>query len=176
MPLVDKRYAEALINLAADHNSIDTYHDEFASVNDIFNTEVELRAFLSSPKNSVEMKKNALTAIFETKIQKDLLNLLFLLLDKGRISRLQGIYSEFVRMADDRRNILNITIKTAIPIDETQIHTIGEKFRMLYHSSSVKTTVVVDPALVGGVKVAIGDKLYDGSISGKLSRLKSILT
>ena len=175
MPLVDKRYAEALINVSVEKNSIDLYQEELTAVSDIFRDETGLRAFLLNPKNSVDTKKSAITAIFGGRIHPELLNMLFVLLDKGRISRLSGICQEYMRMADEKRNILNITIMTAIPIDQGQIDSISERFRKLYNSSSVKATVDMDPTLLGGVKVAIGDKLYDGSIKGKLSRLQSIL-
>lgn len=175
MPLVDKRYAEALIKVSVEKNAIDLYQNELEAVSIIFRNESELQAFLFNPKNSVDTKKAALSAIFGSKLQQELVNMLFLLLDKGRISRLSGIYQEFVKLADEKRNILNITIMTAIPINQKQIDSISEKFRKLYNSSSVKTDLIVDSTLVGGVKVAIGDKLYDGSIKGKLSRLQSIL-
>lgn len=175
MPLVDKRYAEALINASVEKNTIDLYQNELMAVSDIFRNENELRFFLLNPKNSVDTKKAAITAIFKGRIQQELLNMLFLLLDKSRISRLSGITQEFVRMADEKRNILNITIITALPISQVQIGNISENFRKVYNSSSVKAAVEIDPTLIGGVKVAIGDKLYDGSIKGKLSRLQSIL-
>lgn len=175
MPLVDKRYAEALINVSVGKNAIDLYQNELAAVSELFRNESGLRVFLLNPKNSVDTKKAAIAAIFKDRIQQELMNMLFLLLDKSRISRLGGIYQEFSRMADEKRSILNITIMTAIPIGQEQIDSISEKFRKLYNSSSVKTAVEIDPTLVGGVKVAIGDKLYDGSVKGKLSRLQSIL-
>jgi F-type H+-transporting ATPase subunit delta len=175
MPLVDKRYAEALINVSVEKNAIDLYQNELTAVSDIFRNESGLQAFLLNPKNSVDTKKAAITAILGGRIQQELMNMLFLLLDKSRISRLSGISREYMRMADEKRNILNITIMTAIPIDYKQVDSISEKFRKLYNSSSVKAELEVDSTLVGGVKVAVGDKLYDGSVKGKLSRLQSIL-
>jgi F-type H+-transporting ATPase subunit delta len=175
MPLVDKRYAEALINVSVGKNAIELYQNELAAVSELFRNESGLRVFLLNPKNSVDTKKTVIAAIFKGRIQQELMNMLFLLLDKSRISRLGGIYQEFSRMADEKRSILNVTIMTAIPIGQEQIDSISEKFRKLYNSSSVKTAVEIDPTLVGGVKVAIGDKLYDGSVKGKLSRLQSIL-
>jgi F-type H+-transporting ATPase subunit delta len=175
MPLVDKRYAEALINVSVDKNAIDLFQSELTAVSDIYGNESGLRAFMLNPKNSVDTKKAAIAAIFGGRIQQELQNLLFLLLDKGRISRLNGICQEYMQMADEKRNILNITIMTAIPIDQANIDRISEKFRRLYRSSSVKAVAEVDPTLVGGVKVAVGDKLYDGSVKGRLSKLQSIL-
>ena len=175
MPLVDKRYAEALINVSVEKNAIDLYQNELTAVSELFRNESGLQAFLLNPKNRVDTKKAVITEIFSGRIEQELLNMLFLLLDKNRLGRLHGISLEYIRMADEKRRILNITITTAIPITRLQIDIISEKFRKLYNSSSAKTVVEIDPTLVGGVKVAIGDKLYDGSIKGNLSRLQSIL-
>jgi F-type H+-transporting ATPase subunit delta len=101
---------------------------------------------------------------------------MFLLLDKGRIESLPGISREFSRLADKQRNILNITIMTAVPLDQAGIDRISEKFRHLYQASSVKVTLDVQPSLIGGVKVAVGDKLYDGTVKGKLAGLQAILS
>ena len=175
MPLVEKRYAEALVSLSAEKNSLDDYQNELAAVAGIYEAESELKAFLLNPQNVVDVKKKVLGSILEGKVRQDILHLLFILLDKGRIGSLPGIYREYVRMADEKRNLLNITIMAATPVDQEHIDRIGEKFRKLYHSSSVKVAVKLDPTLVGGVKVAVGDKLYDGTIKGRLSRLQSIL-
>ncbi len=175
MPLVDKRYAEALINLAVEKDVIEAYQNELTVLSDIYGSERELRAFLLSPKNSVDTKKSMLSSLFGGKVQPDLLNLLFLLLDKGRISFLPGIGREFIRLADEKRSILHIAIMTPIPLDQAHIDRIGERFRKLYNSSSVKATVNLDPTLIGGVKVAVGDKLYDGSVSGRLSKLQAMI-
>jgi F-type H+-transporting ATPase subunit delta len=175
MPLVDKRYAEALINLAVERDVIEAYQNELTVLSDIYGSERELRAFLLNPKNSVDTKKSMLSSLFGGKVQPDLLNLLFLLLDKGRIGFLPGIGREFIRLADEKRSILHIAIMTPIPLDQAHIDRIGERFRKLYNSSSVKATVNLDPTLIGGVKVAVGDKLYDGSVSGRLSKLQAMI-
>ena len=175
MALVDKRYAEAFVNLAMEKNAIDSYQEDLKAVSEIYGNEEVLRTFLLNPENTLKTKKSVLTGIFEGKIQQAVLHLLLVLADKGRMSSLPGIYREYVRMANEKRSILNMTIYTAVPIEQAQIDSISEKFRALNRAASVKVLLEIDPSLIGGVKVAIGDKLYDGSVKGKLARLHASL-
>jgi F-type H+-transporting ATPase subunit delta len=176
MSIVDKRYAEALFNVSLEENAIKEYQDDLIALVDIYKANSEFRGFLLHPQNDVKTKKLVLTNVFEGKIKKNTLNFLMLLQDKNRMKHLPTISAEFVRLADEHNNVLNITIFTAISLEEEYVKSICEKFQMLFKSSEVKATVKLDPSLIGGIKVAVGDKLYDASIKGKLSRLLSAMT
>lgn len=175
MALVDKRYAEALVNLAIEKNTVDACQEELLAVTEIYGKEEALRTFLLNPENNQNTRKSLLTSIFGGKVQQEILHFLLVLVDKGRIASLPGICSEYVKMANEKRSILNITIFSAVPIDQVQIDSISEKFRVLYNAHSVKKVLEIDPSLIGGVKVAIGDKLYDGTVKGRLERLHTSL-
>ena len=171
MSLIANRYAKALLDLAISDNAVDEYQNEFAAISEIYEAESDLKTFLLSPQKDLITKKNVLIHVFEGSIRNNILNLLLLLLDKCRIETLPDICTVYVKLADEHRKILNITVTTALPLNQAQIDSIGEKFKTIYHGSSVKITVETDTSLIGGVKVAIGDKLYDGTIKGKLSKM-----
>ncbi|HEX2938137.1 MAG TPA: F0F1 ATP synthase subunit delta [Ruminiclostridium sp.] len=175
MSTVANRYAKALLDLAVSDGAVDGYQGELSAVSQIYEAESALNTFLLSPQKDLTTKKNVLTNIFNGTVRKNVLNLLLVLADKGRIELLPDINLVFTKMADEYRNILNITITSALPLNKEQTDIIGEKFRSLYHVSSVKITVETDESLVGGVKVAVGDKLYDGTVRGKLSKMQSAL-
>lgn len=176
MSLVADRYAKALLDLAISNSTVAEYENEFAAVSQLYQTEIELNTFLLSPQKDLATKKALLTNVFSGSISKNVLNLLLLLLEKGRIVFLPDIYTAYVKMADEYRNILNISVTTALPLSNEQLDCISEKFKAIYHGSSVKITVETDNALVGGIKVVVGDKLYDGTIKGKLMKMQSALT
>ena len=98
-----------------------------------------------------------------------------LLLDKKRFEKIIGIFEEFVKLADEEKNVLNITIISASPLEPIQLDKLTEKYRTLYNSSSINVTVKIDNDLIGGIKVIIGDKLIDGTIKGRLQELKKTL-
>lgn len=175
MSLVADRYAKALLDLAVSEGAADEYQNELIEVSRIYGAESSLSTFLLSPQNDLTTKKTVLINIFTGSVRQNLLNLLLLLQDKGRIEELPEICTAYIKMADEHRNILNITVTTALPLDKAQIDSIGEKFKAIYHGSSVKITVETDNSLIGGVKVAVGDKLFDGTVKGRLSKLQSAL-
>ena len=176
MSLVADRYAKALLDLAISDSAVDEVQSELAAVSQIIETQGNLTAFLLSPRSDLKIKKTVLNHIFIDSVRKNILNLLLLLLDKGRMEVLPDIVTSYVKMADEYRNILNITVTTALPLNQAQIDSISEKFKAIYHGSSVKITVETDNSLIGGVKVIIGDKLYDGTVKGKLSKMQSVIS
>lgn len=175
MPIVAARYAKALLDLAISEDAVDAYRQELAAISYLYSAENGLRAFLLSPRSSLATKKDMLLHAMDGPIRKNLLHLLLLLLDKGRVESLPGICAAYYQMVDEYRNILNITVLTALPLDEGQIGRIGEKVRAIYRAASVKIAVKTDRSLIGGVVVTVGDKLYDASVKGKLSKMRSSL-
>lgn len=175
MSVVAGRYAKALLDLAVSSSAVPQYQKELAAVSEILETEKDLNHFLLSPQNSPANRKDVLAHVFQGAVSKNILNLLFLLLDKGRIDFFPQICSAYTEMAEEYQNILPVTVTTALPLDPAQIDRIGEKIQSIFHGYSVKITVETDDSLIGGVQVTAGGKRYDGSIKGKLSKLQSAL-
>lgn len=175
MPLIERRYAEALVDLAAQVGAIDEYQRDFQSVVDVFNSQTEFRHFVLNPKVKIDIKKDVLRRAFEKRINSRVMDFLLLLADKGRIKFLPGMLEEFVKLADKKRNVLNMTIISAAPLDEVQVDKIKEKYRKLYGAAYAAAKTEVDKSIIGGVKVVIGDKIVDGSVKGRLESLKKLL-
>lgn len=175
MPLVEKRYAEALVNISVEKNMIERHQNELGFIADLYSHQEDFKNFLLNPKTDIDARKDLLRNVFKGRIQDELLSFLLILLDKGRIKYLQGIYEEYVRLAEEKQNILSMEIMAAAPLLSSQVESIKEKFRKLYKASSVNASVNIDQRLVGGVRVRIGDKLIDGSIKGRLKELQEIL-
>lgn len=175
MPLVEKRYAEALIGISEKDGSIDAYRQEFDSIVSLYNNEFDFRFFLVNPQIDIDTKKNIIKKLFEGKARTEMVNFLLLLLDKGRIKYLPGILEEYVKLADMKRNVLNLKIISAAPVDEIQIQRLKDKYRAAHNASDVKVEVKIDESLVGGIKVQIGDKVTDASIKGRMESLREIL-
>ncbi|KNY28511.1 F0F1 ATP synthase subunit delta [Pseudobacteroides cellulosolvens] len=175
MPLIDKRYAEALVEIADNANAIDEFQHELVEIIGIYKDQQDFRLFLNNPEVKIDTKKETLKSIFSKDLRPEILNFLLLLLDKDRIKHLPGINDEFIKLADIKRNTLNMTIISAAELDELQITKIKEKYGKLYSATSVKASVEIDQSLIGGVKVKIGDKVIDGSVKGRLESIKELL-
>lgn len=175
MSTAANRYAEALLALAVSDGAVDGYQRQLTTLSRIYQEDNGLREFLLCPQKERTVKKAVLSEALGRLDEKNILNLLFLLLDKNRILLLPEICSSYERIADEYRNRLNITVTTALPLEQEQINRIAERFKAVCHASSVKITAETDRSLIGGVKVAIGDRLFDGSVKGKLEKMKSAL-
>lgn len=171
MSLAYSRYAEAFVELSAEKNDLDGYLEELASVNGVCSVKT-LNILLINPEVSKSERKNILIGIIGGRVRQEVLNFVLLLVDKERIDALPGILREAVRLANERRKIMDIIINTAFPIGQDQIDVICDKFKKIYGASGSKVTVNVDPSLIGGVKVVICDKVYDGSVKKKLAGLR----
>lgn len=175
MALVEKRYAEALVDLSVEQAAIEQYMGDLGSFAAAYREMPEFKAFLLNPEAEKPIKKDALRKIFGRSLRNEVLNFLMLLVDKDRIKHIPGIYDEFVKQADAKRNVLHIKIISASPLDSTQIERITGKYGAAYRSAAVKTDVEIDPGVIGGVKVIIGDKVIDGTVKGRLKALREEL-
>jgi F-type H+-transporting ATPase subunit delta len=175
MPLVERRYAEALVDISVQNGAIEAFQGEFQSVVSVYDTQPDFKLFLLNPEIRTEVKKDIMKKLFSSRLKGEMVSFLMLLLDKGRIKFLPGIFEEFVKLADKKKNVLDMTIIAAAPIGDKQVDEIKQKYIKLYKASSAKVKIEVDGNLIGGVKVKVGDRVTDGSIKGRLEALKDIL-
>ncbi len=173
MPLVEKRYAEALL-LHAGKNTY-RFKDELESFVNIYKQDKNLKPFLLDPTIKSNKKQQLLTNVFGTSFDPDLLRFLLLLIAKHRMMYIESIYTQYVKLAQEIANIIDMKIISADPLTEQQIDTIKNKFILKYRATSANADITVDKELIGGVKVVIGDKVYDGSIKGQIDSLKQML-
>jgi len=174
MPLVEKRYAQAFFDLA--ENDIDNVRMEFEDFVGIYNSDEEFRSFLVDPRVKLDNKQMVVRNVFTSSLSRNMLNFVLLLISKQRIKFVPQIYEAFIHLVNEKANVLVMDIITAVKLEEEQLNSIKEKFRSKYNASSVKATEIVDVSIIGGVKVIIGDKVYDGSIKGKLESLTELVS
>ncbi len=172
MPVVGKRYAEALADIASEQGSAAQYREALGSVNEIMGSNPELAQFLRDPVIPIKDKHVIIKKVFSADFRPEIVNFLLLLIEKGRISDLGDILSEYGKLVDKKTNTLDIRILSATPLDDEYVSNLCEIYKKRYGASSARATVETDKDLIGGVKVMIGGKMIDGSISGRLNDLK----
>lgn len=174
MPLVEKRYAQALLELSG--SDVDSVKQEFGDFTNLYNSDKDFRDFLNNPVIKTDKKQSLIKSIFTERLSKNMLNLVLLLISKHRTVEIPGIYNQFVQMANETANVLDIKIIMATQLDEVQLESIKEKFRKKYNAIAVNSTEIVDASLIGGLKVIVGDKVYDGSVKGRIESLTEIVS
>ncbi len=169
------RYAQALFDLAVETNTLAVVEADLKSLDAMRAASADLRTLLSSPQFSAEDKARGLAAIAEkAQLGTTTRKFLGLLAANRRTLALGGIIKAFQRLAEARRGAVSAQVVTAIPLTEAQTASLAAALRTaLGKDPQIETRV--DPAILGGVKIRVGSRLYDASLKSKLDSLKFAL-
>lgn len=174
MPLVEKRYAQALLQLSG--SDVNSVKEEFGDFTNLYNSDKDFRDFLNNPVIKTDKKQALIRSVFTGRLSKNMLNTILLLISKQRTAEIPGIFSQFMQMSNEMANVLDMKIIMAEQLTEVQLETIREKFRKKYNAVAVNSTEIVDASLIGGIKVIVGDQVYDGSVKGRIESLTEIVS
>lgn len=171
---VARRYAAALLAQAKSKNAVAQAGEDLKTVALSVAATPAFRALLDQPLVTEKRKKDTLRASFSGKVQPATLAFLDLLVDKRRINLLPEVQAEFERMVREYRNIAYATAISAVPLTPAQTAAL-EKSLEARTGKDIELKTEVDPALIGGVLVRIGDTVLDGTVRGNLERLREQL-
>jgi F-type H+-transporting ATPase subunit delta len=172
---IARRYAKALVQLAAEEKAVEKFHGELASIDALFTTHAELSSLLSNPAYGIEAKLEALKDLAaRLSLSETIRNFLLLLQERNRMSCLSAIISCYSILADELSGVVRPVITSALPLDEAKVAEIKSALEK-NTGKKVVLKVEIDPALIGGVVTKIGDKVLDGSVKTQLIRIEDIL-
>lgn len=169
--IVAKRYAEALFQLGKQKDTFEQYIEEFSIVRDTFRENEQLYTFLKHPKISNEEKKQFITTVFGG-LHTDVQNTLQLLIEKKRITIAPSMVDHFIAMVNDAKGIAEATVYSVRPLSDDEQESLGKTFAARFNKKSVHLQNKVDPALIGGLKIQVGNTIFDGTVQGKLQRME----
>jgi F-type H+-transporting ATPase subunit delta len=169
MSAVSKRYARALFEVASDNQTIEATETELVDIASIIEQNEELKLLLTHPKISSEDKKQMMNELFAGNVSEATMNFINLILERGREESLLDIVKDFTQFANEARGIVDAVVTTAKPLGEQEINELAKEFGQKLNKT-LRVTTEIDPSIIGGVIVRIGDRLYDGSIKGRLAR------
>jgi F-type H+-transporting ATPase subunit delta len=172
---VGARYAQALFDLAVETHSLPAIEADLASLETMRASSADLRTLLISPKFSAEEKARGLAALADKAgFSETTRKFLGLLAANRRASALGGVIKAFRALAAARRGEVQAQVVTAVPMTPAQ----AEGLALALRSALGKGPLIdlrVDPAILGGLKVRVGSRLYDASLKSKLDSLKFAL-
>lgn len=175
------RYAAALYDIASEKkvlpkykSMVDKVEDELKAIGAVIKENTDLQKLLYHPQITPVAKKELLDRLFKGKISDITNNFLALLVDRRRETYFDSIVEEFISLANAGRNIVASSVTSAVELGDQEK---GELNRILAKltGQKVTTTYAVDPSLMGGIVVRIGDKIIDGSVRTRLATLKERL-
>ena len=172
---IARRYAKALVQLAAEEGAVEKFHGELARVEAVFSAHPELGSLLSNPAYGIEAKLDTLRDVAARLSLSDTIrNFLLLLQERSRMTCLAAIFSSYSVLADELSGVVRPVITSALPLAEARI----AEIKAALEKSTGKKVILkieIDPSLLGGVVTKIGDKVLDGSVKTQLTRIEAIL-
>jgi F-type H+-transporting ATPase subunit delta len=163
-------YARALFEVAKESGALDRVHDELGQFADALDTDRNLQVFLFSPYFSSEEKKEGIKRIV-TDADERLINFLELLAERHRMPLIFRIRRNFDSMWAEENKLLPVTVTSAVELDERLVNDIGKRIEE-QTDRSVELSSNVDPDVLGGLQVQVGNMVLDATVRNRLEQLR----
>ena len=173
--IVASRYAEALFQVGEETDSTDKLYGELKAVVDIVKENKDFSNILRSPLVSKEEKKDLITKVFDGKLSQNMINFLKILADKDRLALLADIEKDFKVLLNEKNNILEGIVITAVPMKEEEVKELQTKLSAKYNKTVVLENEV-DKSVLGGVLVRLVNEEIDGTVKNRLDKMKEQLS
>jgi len=168
-----RRYAEAAFGVAMRDDTLETWRSDLDAAASVAADERALTV-LANPSIAAERRAAVLTQLLGGRISQPVQNLIQLLLRRGRIEELSRVDAEFRRLDDRRQGITHATATSAAALSPDEVRALTQRLEQST-GGRIALDVQVDPSLLGGLVVRVGDRLIDGSVRGRLERLRNRL-
>jgi F-type H+-transporting ATPase subunit delta len=168
-----RRYAEAAFEVAMRDGSLERWRPELDLAAGIAGDERALDV-LANPSVPLERRTKALDDMLGERVSRPVRNLIQLMLRRGRIEQLPRVAAEFRRLDDERQGITHAIATSATALTPDEVRALTARLEQST-GGRISLDVQVDPSLLGGLVVRVGDRLIDGSVRGRLERLRNQL-
>jgi F-type H+-transporting ATPase subunit delta len=167
-----RRYADAAFEIALRDGSVDTWLKDLDTATASL-TEGGLGGVLANPAIPLDQRLTVAEKVLAS-LSGPVRNLVLLLVRRNRIGQLPRVAAEFRRLDDLRNGLTHATATSAAPLGKDEVKAITARLEDLT-GGKVALETAVDPSLLGGLVVRVGDRLIDGSVRGRLERLRNQL-
>jgi F-type H+-transporting ATPase subunit delta len=163
-------YARSLFEVAREHDKLDVVREQLGEFADALSENRDLQVFLFSPYFSTAEKEEGLERVV-TDADPVILNFLKLLIEKHRMPALFRIRSNFEALWEDENKLLPVHITSAVELDDTIVKQLGERIAE-QTERKVDMSADVDPDILGGIVVRVGNSVLDASVRNRLEQLR----
>ena len=169
--LVSKTYGDALFELALESGQIDSLFEESKRMLAIVQTNEDLAKMMNHPKIVVEEKQKIIEAVFKDHASNELTGLMMMIIAKGHYQEFDGVLDYFITQVKEYKKIGTAYITSAMELSLMQKDAIRRKLLETTEYVQFELVYKVDPSLIGGIVIRIGDRVVDGSVRNKLARM-----
>ncbi len=168
-----RRYADAAFEIGRADGTLEVWERDLATLRAALGDE-QLRRLVEHPAVPFAEKEKVLRQVAKN-VTAEPLSLALLMVRRGRPGAIDAMVDRFAELVRRERGISLAEVRTARPLDDAQRTAITQRLRELT-GDKIEMNEVVDDALIGGISVRIGDRLYDASVRSRLERLRARLT
>ena len=170
MEEIARGYARPLFEVATEQDKLDVVREQLGEFADALNDSRELQTFLFSPYFSTEEKEEGLARAV-TDADETVANFLALLLENHRMPVIFRVRREYDRLWEEANQLLPVEITSAVELDPSVAERIGDEIGR-QTGRTVRLTSTVDPDVIGGIVVRVGNSILDASIRTRLENLR----
>ena len=163
-------YARSLFEVARDTQKLDVVREQLGHISDAVAADRDLQTFFFSPYFSSEEKEQGLARAF-TGIDETVSNFLGLLIEKHRMPVLFRVKQRYESMWQEENKVLPVQITSAVALDEDTIRSVGDRIGERT-GRRIQLTSAVDPDILGGLVLRVGNSVADASIRNRLDNLR----
>ncbi len=163
-------YARALFEVASERDVLDAAHEQLGQFADAMEANHDLAVFFFSPYFSVDEKKDGLGRLVDG-ADPALLNFLQALIERHRMPAIFRIRTEFDGLWDEERRLLPVQITSAVGLDDATVENLGRRIGEQI-DRRVQISSHVDPDILGGIVLRVGNVILDASIKNRLEQLR----
>ncbi|WP_096203053.1 F0F1 ATP synthase subunit delta [Bacillus sp. FJAT-45350] len=169
---VANRYAVALFQVAKEQGTLEQVGNELQLVKNVFSNTDGFIELINHPKVENTKKLDLIRESFSNAVSKTVLNTLLLLVERNRMGALYPLIKEFEKLSFEERNIAFATVYSTVKLTEEQQQLLSSSFAKKVGKETLYIENIVDPTLLGGLRIRIGDRIFDGSVKTQLDRLE----
>jgi ATP synthase F1 delta subunit len=163
-------YARSLFEVATEQDKLDVVHDQLGAFADVLHDERQVSVFFFSPYFSSDEKKDGLHKMVSG-ADPVMMNFLEALIERHRMPALFRIRTEFEQLWDEAHKLLPVEVTSAMALDAATVESIGKRIGE-QTGNEIELTSRVDPDILGGIVLRVGNVILDASIRGRLEQLR----
>ncbi|MHC4295337.1 MAG: ATP synthase F1 subunit delta [Planctomycetota bacterium] len=167
-------YAQALLELANERDVVDDLFEEFLSLVEYIESDDEFRGFMASFAVDDDDRREVLRRAFSGRISEMLLNLMLVLNDHNRAGIVKLVFERYKKLYDEQSNREDVEVTSAVPLTDDERAAIEAEVTGFTGKQSMLVEEV-DPSILGGLIVQVGDRQFDGSLRTKLVRMREFV-
>ena len=172
---IARRYAQALFLAARKKDAVDRVAQDLAGVNKVDAAMNDrLRLFLEAPQVPTDQKIEVVEKGLGPSVHRLVIEFFKLIINKKRLFRMRDIEGEFARLVEEHEGIVRAKVTSAVPLTDSELTALVASLEQSL-SKKVKVDAHVDPAILGGLVVKVGDRIADRSVTTLLSELREQL-